>query len=389
MDFQCYIPTRVVFGTGVFRKLNRLSMPGTKALVVVSSGGSMQRLGYVRSLEKQLEDMGISHVLFSGIQTNPTKKSVMDGAALAKAQKCDFILALGGGSSTDAAKAISVMATNPGDYWDYVRAGSGKGKQITVQPLPVVSISTTSGTGSETDPWAVITNEELGEKVGYGGDLMYPVLSVFDPELTVSIPPHTTAYQGFDALFHCAEGMLNRVTFEISDLFALEALRLIGENLPRAVKNGNDLEARIGMAKANMYAGFVQCLANSTAAHAIEHAFSATNPKLPHGAGLLMIAKEYYTLLAEKSGRDETMIRLAKALGCADAREPIAFVERLCELMDICGMATLKLSDYGITLDMLPALEKKARREMPHMFDAEPVDLPDEDYIQVMLRSWK
>ena len=108
----------------------------------------------------------------------------MEGAAIAKTEGCDFIIALGGGSTIDASKAISVMATNPGDYWDYVRAGSCKGQPITVKPLPVVAISTTSGTGSETDPWAVISNEERGEKVGYGGDLMYPVMSIFDPELT-------------------------------------------------------------------------------------------------------------------------------------------------------------------------------------------------------------
>lgn len=389
MDYQFFMPTRVVFGPGSFRELKNIAMPGKKALIVVSSGGSMERLGYLDLLKSQLRDSGIGYSVFEGIRPNPTKKSVMEGAALARAERCDFIVGLGGGSTIDASKAISVMAVNPGDYWDYVRAGSGKGRPITVRPIPVVAISTTSGTWSETDPWAVITNEERNEKVGYGGDLMFPVLSIFDPELTVSLPARATAYQGFDALFHCAEGCLNHTTFDISDMFALEALRLIGENLPKAVRNGADIQARAGMAKANMYAGFVQCLANSTAAHAIEHTFSAYNPDLAHGAGLIMIAEEYYTLLAKKSGRDKSMIRMAVALGCTSAQSPMDFVAQLRKLMADCGVADLKMSDFGIAKEMLPELLTKARREMPHMFAAEPVQLPDEDYLYALAASWR
>ena len=389
MEFNYYMPTRVVFGAGTFHQLHELEMPGKKALIVISSGKSMDRLGYVAQLESQLDQMGIGYELYRGIRPNPTKDSVMEGASLIKNSACDFIIALGGGSTIDAAKAISVMATNPGDYWDYVRAGSGKGQPIVVKPLPVVAISTTSGTGSETDPWAVISNEERGEKVGYGGDLMYPVLSVFDPELTCSIPAEITAYQGFDALFHCAEGCLNRVTYGIADLFAMEALRLIGRYLPAAVADGNDLEARTGMARANMYAGYVQCLANSTAAHAIEHTLSAKNHRLAHGAGLIMIARAYYTLVAEKGGRDDTMVAMAKALGDKNASVPMDFVRCLCRLMDACGVSDLKMSDYGITMEDLPVLQAQARREMPQMFAAEPTDLPDSDYVRVMQESWK
>lgn len=389
MEYQYYMPTRVVFGPGTFRELNKIALPGRKALIVISSGGSMERLGYLGVLRDQLTGRGIEYAIFDGVKPNPTRKSVMEGAALAKAARCDFIIGLGGGSTIDASKAISVMATNPGDYWDYVRAGSGKGLPITVRPLPVVAISTTSGTGSETDPWAVITNEERNEKVGYGGDLMFPVLSIFDPELTASLPARATAYQGFDALFHCAEGCLNHTPVDLSDMFALEALRLIGENLPKAVGNGADIQARAGMAKANMYAGFVQCMANSTAAHAIEHTFSAYNPELAHGAGLIMIAEAYYTLLAQKSGRDECMIRMAMALGCTSARSSMDFAAQLHRLMVDCGVADLKMSDYGITKEMLPELLAKARREMPHMFAAEPVQLADADYLQVLVSSWR
>lgn len=389
MEMNYYMPTRVIFGCGSFHELNQLPMPGKKALIVISGGKSMERLGYRTELERQLHEMGIETCLYNRVRPNPTKDSVMEGAAIAKKEECDFLIALGGGSTVDAAKAMSVMVTNPGDYWDYVRAGSGKGQPIAVKPLPVVAISTTSGTGSETDPWAVISNEERGEKVGYGGDLMYPVLSVFDPELTVSVPKMTTAYQGFDALFHCAEGMLNRVTFDMADIYALEALRLIGKYLPIAVNDGQNIEARTGMAQANMYAGYVQCLANSTAAHALEHALSAFHPELAHGAGLIMICDAYYSMVAKKGGRDETLIRMANALGAENASDSMAFVEQLRRLMKACGVVDLKMSDYGIKFEEMADYEAKARREMPHMFAAEPTDLPEEDYVEVMRKSWR
>lgn len=388
MNFVHYCPTRVIFGVSAFRKLNQYKMPGRKALIVISSGNSMVRLGYLSSLEAQLQQAGIPYVIYGGIRPNPTKGSVMEGASIARAKCCDFVIALGGGSTIDAAKAISLMATNPGDYWDYVRAGSGKGKPIVAAPLPVVAISTTSGTGSETDPWAVISHEVLGEKVGYGGDFLFPFLSIFDPELTVSLPADITAYQGFDALFHCAEGCLNRIPCEVSDLFALKALNLIGEYLPIAVRDGSNLEARSAMARANMYAGYVQCLANSTAAHAIEHTFSAKAPHLPHGAGLVMLAPAYYTLLAKKGGRNETMSAMARALGRRSASSATDFVRILCDLLELCGVSNLRMSDYGIQQDDLPILLSKARREMPHMFAADPVDLSDSDYLYMLQTSW-
>ena len=156
----------------------------------------------------------------------------------------------GGGSSIDAAKAISVMARNPGDYWDYVSGGTGKGKAVPNAPLPVVAVTTTAGTGTEADPWTVTTNEETQEKIGFGYEKTFPVLSVVDPELMVSVPPRLTAYQGFDALFHSTEGYLNRTASPISDLMALEAIRLIGKSLPRAVRDGDRKSTRLNSSHA-------------------------------------------------------------------------------------------------------------------------------------------
>ena len=202
MNFDYYIPTRILFGAGRLNDLHKQKLPGKKALVVISNGKSTRANGYLARVEKELELAGAAHVVFDKVQPNPTKDNVMEVAALARAEACDFVLGLGGGSPIDAAKAIAVMAANPGDYWDYIAAGSGKGQPLANSPLPVVAVTTTAGTGTEADPWTVITKEDSNEKIGAGWPEVFPVLSIVDPELMMTVPPHLTAYQGFDALFH-------------------------------------------------------------------------------------------------------------------------------------------------------------------------------------------
>lgn len=134
------------------------------------------------------------NVIFDKVEANPLKTTVMEGAAYAKANGCDLIVALGGGSVMDASKAIAAMATNSGDLWDYINGGTGKGLPLKNKPLPIVAITTTAGTGSEVDQWGVISNDETNEKIGFGGyDSLFPVLSIVDLELMVSVPPKFTA----------------------------------------------------------------------------------------------------------------------------------------------------------------------------------------------------
>ena len=147
---------------------------------------------------------------WAGIMENPLKEAIMEGAAFAKDNGCDFIVALGGGAVLDSAVAISAMATNPGDLWDYVQGGTGKGQPLVNKGLPIVTIATTAGTGSEINCWGVISNQETNEKIGFGNPALVPVLSIVDPELMKTVPPKYTAYQGFDALFHNTEVMMSK-----------------------------------------------------------------------------------------------------------------------------------------------------------------------------------
>jgi Iron-containing alcohol dehydrogenase. len=164
MSFNMYVPTRFIFGCGRLSELHEQKFPGKKAMVVISNGKSSRENGSLDRTLKELSKAGVESVVFDKVQANPLKSTVMAGAKTAKDNGCDFIVALGGGSVMDASKAMAAMATNDGDIWDYINGGTGKGKALTNDPLPVVCITTTAGTGSEADQWGVITNDETNEK---------------------------------------------------------------------------------------------------------------------------------------------------------------------------------------------------------------------------------
>ena len=384
MPYEFYLPTKLLYGAGCLSALGGCALPGRKALLVTSAGQSAKRHGYLGRVEEQLTQAGVRAVLYDQITPNPTKAEVMAGAALCRKEGCDFVLGLGGGSSIDAAKAISVMARNPGDYWDYVSGGTGKGKAVPNAPLPVVAVTTTAGTGTEADPWTVTTNEETQEKIGFGYEKTFPVLSVVDPELMVSVPPRLTAYQGFDALFHSTEGYLNRTASPISDLMALEAIRLIGKSLPRAVRDGADLEARGDVALANTLSGMVETLSGCISEHSIAHAMSAYHPKLPHGAALIAISKAYDQKLIRLGACRERMAAMARALGKSDAERPEDFLTALDALQKECSVDGLALSSFGMSPEEFPALTRNARETMGGLFEVDPVAVSDGDVLEIL-----
>ena len=386
MNFNFYMPSRVIFGSGSLSKLHQQKLPGKKALIV-TGGTSIKKYGYLKRLEEELDKANVNHVLFDKILPNPIKDHVMEGASLAKKENCDFVIGIGGGSSIDSSKSIAIMAANDGDYWDYIFGGTGKGKAIPNDPLPVVAITTTAGTGTEADPWTVITNGN--EKIGFGYDKSYPYLSIVDPELMKTVPPKLTAYQGFDALFHSTEGYLNKMASEMSDLFALKAIELIGKSLADAVKDGNNMQAREDVAMANTLSGIVESVSSCTVEHSIEHAMSAYYPKLEHGAGLIIISKEYYTSIANAKVRDEKMVNMAKALGKKDASKPMDFVDALVDLQKACGVDNLKLSDYDMKKEDLPAIAKNARFAMGGLFECDPHNFTDDEVLSILEKSYK
>lgn len=389
MSFNMYVPTRILFGKGKIFELHNQSLPYKKALIVISKGKSVKENGTLDTACNELKLAGISYDIFDKVEANPSKNTVMKGAAFAKEMKSDLIVAIGGGSVMDAAKAIALMANNDGDYWDYIGSGTGKGKVPDNKPLPVIAITTTAGTGSEADAACVITNEETNEKTGYGNPDLFPRLAIIDPELMKTVPPKFTAYQGFDALFHSVECYISNKANLMSDMYALTAVKNIAEYLPRAVKNGEDMKARERVAFANTLSGVVMTISGCTSEHSIEHAMSAYHSSLPHGAGLIIISEAYYKHFINKHSCDKRFVDLAKAMGITEAKEPLEFIEALRKLKNDCGVANLKMSNYGITKDEIPKISQNALDTMGRLFLNDPAELSKADCIKILEEAYK
>lgn len=384
--FSLHIPTRLLFGCGEIKNLATEKLPGKKALIVISAGTSMKKYGYLDKVIELLKDNDTEAVVFDKILPNPIKGHVMEAAALCRAEQCDFVIGLGGGSSIDSAKAIAVMACNEGDYWDYVIGGSGKGRPA-AKALPIIAIPTTAGTGTEADPWTVITNEEKQEKIGFGNQHTFPALSIVDPELMVSIPPHLTAYQGFDAFFHAAEGFLANCATPISDLYALEAIRLLYKYLPVAAKDGKNLKARAKVAWASTLAGLVESTSSCTSEHSLEHAMSAYYPALPHGAGLIAISEAYF-----ETFRNDCMkryMKMAEVMTQQKSNRPSDFMDALIRMQKECEVYQLKLSDWGLKEEDLPKMVQNARETMGGLFMFDPRPLTDEEVLGIYKNSYR
>jgi Alcohol dehydrogenase, class IV len=389
MQFAMFIPTRLLFGAGQLNNLKNCAMPGKKAMLVISNGKSTKANGYLGRTEEQLREAGVESVVFDKIEANPLKSTVMAGGDFARAQGCDFIVALGGGSCMDAAKAIAVVATNDGDLWDYVALGTGKGKPIANKPLPIIAITTTAGTGSEIDNGGVITNSETNEKTAIGSEQLFPVISIVDPELMTTVPPHFTAFQGFDAFLQAVEGYISKGANPMGDMLALTAIENIGKYLPIAVQDGKDMEARAKVAFANTLSGMVMDVGPLTSEHALEHALSAFHQNLPHGAGLIMISRAFFTHFIEKSVSPDRFVRMAKAMGMDGAKEAKDFITALVALQERCGVSNLKMSDYGIVPDEFSKMAQNARDSMRPLFDFDPIPLSHEDCVKIYELSYK
>lgn len=389
MNFNLSMPTKLLFGCGKLNELSNQQMPGKKALLLISGGKSVRANGTLDRVTVQLDKMGIAYVICGNVHENPTVEVIDEAADYAKKNGCDFILALGGGAVLDAAIAVAVMATNPGELWDYMIGGTGKGLPLQSPGLPIVTIATTSGTASEINCWGVISKRKTNEKIGFGRPELAPVLAIVDPELMRTVPAKYTAYQGFDALLHNTEVMTSRHCNTLSETIALSCIENIAKYLPRAVANGDDIEAREGVAYGSTMAGLSMDLASANAEHSLEHAMSAYHYDLPHGAGLIMISIEFNRFLIEKHACDGQFIKMARAMGMKDASKPEDFLTALAELQKACGVDNLKMSDYGIQIEECDTLARNARETMGMLFDCNPCEMTHEDCVGIFKKAYK
>ena len=388
MSFTWNIPTKVLFGAGKLGELHKEAPLGKKALIVISNGKSTKTNGSLDKLQEELKAWGADFVVFNKIQANPLEPTIQEGVEFGRENGCDFVVGLGGGSVLDSGKVIAAMIPQKeGRVWDYVIFGTGGKKPFTAPSLPYIAITTSAGTGSEVDAGAVVTNPATNEKTAFFRD--FPTLAIVDPNYMLTVPKKFTAYQGFDAFFHNAEGYISNGCNEAAAMVELEAIRLLAKYLPIAVNDGSNLEARTKVAFANTLGGYSMDLGTCTSEHSMEHALSAYHQELPHGAGLIMISVAYFSHFVEKHACDDRFIDMARAMGNANANKASDFIDALKEMQKACGVDDLKMSDYGITSDEFPKMVQNTRDAMGFLLQFDPVQLSDEDMIAIYQKSYK
>jgi len=285
-EFNYYQPTEIRFGCGRVAEIGEVvSRFGSRCLIVtVPLFPEIEPV--FNKVKDSLANNGVEIAHFDKVIPNPTIDIVSEGAVLAETHEADVVLGLGGGSSMDTAKAIAVEATHEGTAWDYLYF---RDTQPTEKTLPILTITTTSGTGSHVTQVAVVTNPAEKKKSAIYNSIVYPKVSIVDPELMLTVPEHITASTGFDVFAHAFESYLNQNGSPYTDLMALEAIRLVAKHLPAIVKNGGDLEARTHLAWADTLAGL--CIANSgvTLPHGIGMAIGGKYPHVMHGEALAVV----------------------------------------------------------------------------------------------------
>lgn len=385
-QFTYFLPTKIVFGVGKINLLGELLNGVGKKALIVTGGKSAKSTGLFDKVTKQLDTVGIKHAHFDKIVPNPLATTVDDGAKMAKDEECDFVIGIGGGSAIDSAKMIAVVTKLGGNCWDYTNVGGGK---IPKSALPIVAIPTTHGTGTEADPFAVVTNPKTKEKIGVGFDATFPFLSIVDPEVMVSLPPNQTASTGMDAFYHAIESYININHQPTSDLLALEAISLINQYLPIAYKDGNNIEARTALAWASTAAGICETLSGCIANHSLEHPISGYY-NITHGVGLCATGPSFFDYILPYAR--ERLARVAVTMGAPDsitsvealAKMSIELLKRLQKTVDL----DVSLSQIGVERSKIKSLSEDAMRTMGGLVEVTPGNLKTEDLEKIYERSF-
>jgi len=386
LNFEYFLPTRLVFGVGSVNKVGEFAKSLGKKTLIVTGKSSTKKTGLLDRVIAILEKNGVETVVFDEIVPNLLSSTVDKGAEFANKEGCDLVIGLGGGSPVDSAKLIAVVAKDGGHCWDYTGSGGGR---VPKSALPVIAIPTTHGTGTEADPFAVVTNTETDEKIGVGFDQTFPTVSIVDPEVMKTLPPYQTAATGMDAFYHAIESYINTNHQPTSDLLALEAMSLINHYLPIAYRDGNNIEARTALAWASTAAGICETLSGCIANHSLEHPISA-HYDATHGAGLCATGPAFFDYIRPHT--KERLARVAQIMGAPESeididklsKMSIELIHRLQKSVDI----DITLRDLGVEKSMLGRLAEDAMRTMGALVEVTPGNLKTKDLERILEMSY-
>ena len=358
MEFSYFLPVNIQFGWNKVDSVAEFATPYGKKALIVTGRTSAKKSGLYDRVVAKLDAAHIGHVLFDQVDANPLTTTALDGAALAKSESCDMVIAIGGGSIMDCAKGIAFMAVNEGDINDYIF-----NRKVSDNALPLIVIPTTCGTGSEGNGFGVLTNPETGDKKSLRCNAIVPKVSIVDPAVMGTMPPHVLASVGFDALCHNIEAYTSKTAQPFTDALAHYAVTLLAQYLVplykhvKATAEGkpavlNEIQltkAWESVTLASTIGGMVINTAGVTLAHGMEHPASGLKD-ITHGVGLAII--EPVVVEYTWSANPDKFSALARIFNHGDGSELGEALRLIVHDLDL----TANLTELGFTKKDIPWL---------------------------------
>jgi len=383
MQFEFATAGRIIFGNGSIKRISEiLKLLGHRAMVVCG-----KNLDRAAALFEQLKKAGAEYFTFQ-VSGEPTIDIALEGVSLARKEKCDFVIGIGGGSVLDTGKVIAALITNHGELMDYLEV-IGLGKKIEKTSSPYIAIPTTSGTGAEVTRNAVLKSEEHHVKVSMRSPLMLPAYAIIDPELTHSMPPSVTASTGLDALTQLIEAFVSKKNNPMTDGICREGIRRAARSLQRAYENGKDSDARADMSLASMFSGIALANAGLGAVHGFAGPWGGMFPA-PHGvicARLLPYVMESNIRAIKSRLPDSPILTRFNEIGqiltnnnSAKADDGLIWINSLCEILKVPS-----LSEFGLKKEDIPAVVEKSKNASS--MKGNPIELTDEELMEILMRA--
>ncbi len=369
-SFSFYMPTRVRFGCGLFRRLPELAFPGTRALIV-TGGNAVHTFGLLNLLRSQLQEHHLNGIVWDKAAQLITPQQVMEGALLARAEGCNCVIALGGGSATNAARAIAFMSTQEGRVYDYTQEG---GRRPEREPLPLACIPT-QAEGMSLLPTAFLRAEDGLHVLSHPS--MHPLACLLDPDVTLTVPPRSTGYHALVALCLASGAMLSNETNLGAVSLAATAWKQLLDSIPSCVANGKDSHARCAAAEATLLAGIAGATCPCPPELSLALGLCAAHPELPVGVSLALLAPGWHEEAAAVA--PQRYRRMEKALGAE-----VDVARTLQRFSRACGLNSVLASDYGFNPSTMTLMLRQIEEAMPPVFGRHNNPLTHEERLHVL-----
>lgn len=369
MEFSYFLPVNIIFGYGKVKCTGEYAKKyGSKALIVTGRN-SAKKSGLYDKVENSLRGAGLETVLFDQVMQNPLTTTAIEGARAAKENGCDVIVAAGGGSIMDCAKAIAFLAVNSGDINDYIFNQKQSSKA-----LPLLLIPTTCGTGSEGNGFAVLTNPDTGDKKSLRSNAIVAKASIVDPECMMTMPKKVLASVGFDALCHCMEAYTSKSAQPFTDALSLYAMKQIAENLPEVFEGTKTRTAWEKITMASTIGGMVIHTAGVTLAHGMEHPASGRK-NIVHGHGLAALTPA--VIEASSPGNPEKFSTISQIFGGQSEKDCANRIRELLVKLDLdCTLSELGIieADIGWMAENCMKVSEASIMNNPVVFTKEEIE---------------